>query len=65
MKKVILSFAITLLAISVNAQPPAGNANPGDTYGEKITPDGAINIFFSFPDFAKSKPCLSEVVEER
>ncbi len=44
MKKVILSFAITLLAISVNAQPPAGDANPGDTYGEKITPDGAINI---------------------
>lgn len=44
MKKILLSFVIATLAISANAQPPAGDANPGDTYGEKITPDGAINI---------------------
>lgn len=44
MKKIVLSFAIALLVISANAQPPAGDANPGDTYGEKITPDGAVNI---------------------
>jgi hypothetical protein len=44
MKKIILSYIIALLAITVNAQPPAGDAKPGDSYGEKITPDGAINI---------------------
>lgn len=27
-----------------NAQPPAGDANPGDFYGEKITAANAINI---------------------
>ena len=44
MKKVLLSSAIVLLAIAVHAQPPAGDAKPGDSYGEKITPDGAVNI---------------------
>ena len=44
MKRILLSFAITFCAIAANAQPPAGDAKPGDTYGEKITPDGAMNI---------------------
>jgi len=33
-----------MLACIANAQPPAGDAKPGDQYGEKITPDGAVNI---------------------
>lgn len=28
----------------VNAQPPAGDANPGDQYGEKITAENAVPI---------------------
>ena len=44
MKRTLLSFAFALYAIAANAQPPAGDAKPGDMYGEKITPDGAINI---------------------
>jgi hypothetical protein len=41
----LLSF-ITLLSITsiTQAQPPAGDANPGDFYGEKITADNALNI---------------------
>lgn len=44
MKKVFLSTVVILFAIAVNAQPPAGDAKPGDQYGEKITADGAVNI---------------------
>ncbi len=44
MKKIFLGVAIIVLAVVVNAQPPAGDAKPGDQYGEKITPDGAVNI---------------------
>lgn len=42
MKKIV---AFLLLAGAVNmtyAQPPAGSANPGDTYGEKITAKGTV-----------------------
>ncbi|MBK8140900.1 MAG: DUF4920 domain-containing protein [Chitinophagaceae bacterium] len=28
----------------VNAQPPAGDAKPGEWYGEKISTEGALNI---------------------
>lgn len=44
MKKIVLSFSIVLLAIAANAQPPAGDAKPGEFYGEKVTADGAIDI---------------------
>src|SRR5687768_14075376 len=44
MKKLIFSFVVLLLAAIANAQPPAGDAKPGDWYGEKITAEGAMNI---------------------
>ncbi|MBA2498714.1 MAG: DUF4920 domain-containing protein [Chitinophagaceae bacterium] len=44
MKKIFLVFSIITFAIATQAQPPAGEANKGDWYGEKITADGAINI---------------------
>lgn len=44
MKKILLSSIVVLLTTIVIAQPPAGDAKPGDWYGEKITADGATNI---------------------
>jgi DNA-directed RNA polymerase subunit F len=44
MKKIAISTFGIMLAFIVNAQPPAGDAKPGDWYGEKITADGAVNI---------------------
>ncbi len=44
MKKIVIGVVVILLSLGVNAQPPAGDAKPGDQYGEKITPDGAVNI---------------------
>lgn len=42
-KLMILSFVMTL-GLLVNAQPPAGDAKPGEWYGEKISTEGAVNI---------------------
>jgi DNA-directed RNA polymerase subunit F len=44
MKKTLLSAIVVLFAIAINAQPPTGDAKPGDTYGEKITADGAVPL---------------------
>jgi len=44
MQKIILVCVIALFAATGNAQPPAGDAKPGDFYGEKITTDGAVSI---------------------
>lgn len=42
MKKILFLLMLTGFTFIVNAQPPAGDANPGDQYGEKITPDNAL-----------------------
>jgi hypothetical protein len=44
MKKITLTIAIILCAYFINAQPPAGKAKVGDSYGAKITEAGAISI---------------------
>ncbi len=44
MKKLIGSLALAFLAINMNAQAPEGKALPGDTYGAKITEQGALSI---------------------
>ena len=44
MKKLFLNTIVVLFALVAVAQPPAGDAKPGDQYGEKITADGAVNI---------------------
>lgn len=44
MKKLLtLSFVMTF-GLLVNAQPPAGDAKPGEWYGEKVSTEGAVNI---------------------
>ena len=44
MKKILLSLSIVMIAATANAQPPAGDAKPGDWYGEKVTTDGAVSL---------------------
>ncbi len=44
MKKIFLIALLFLGGKVMMAQPPAGPVNPGDTYGEKIQPDGAIAV---------------------
>ncbi len=44
MKKILLSILIVSIAFVSNAQPPAGDAKPGEWYGEKVNPEGAANI---------------------
>jgi hypothetical protein len=44
MKKIILSAAIIFTAAIANAQPPAGDAKVGDTYGEKVNTTAPLDI---------------------
>ena len=44
MKKIFLTLLVAAFGFIANAQPPAGDAKPGDWYGDKITTDGALNI---------------------
>lgn len=44
MKKIFLSLFVVLACLLVNAQPPEGEAKPGEWYGEKVDPAGMVNI---------------------
>ncbi len=44
MKKIFIICAAFLFPAFAMAQPPAGNANPGDKYGEIIAADDAIDV---------------------
>ncbi len=44
MYKFLLTLLIIVSALVVNAQPPDGEANPGEWYGAKVDPDGMIDI---------------------
>ncbi len=44
MKSIFLGLLIIVFATAANAQPPAGDAKPGDWYGEKVNPEGAVSL---------------------
>ena len=44
MKRLAFVCLLMTSAFFVQAQPPAGDAKPGDWYGEKTTVQGAVNI---------------------
>lgn len=44
MRKLFLTLAIAGFGFIANAQPPAGEAKAGEWYGEKVNPDGALNV---------------------
>ncbi len=44
MKKLFLAFSVMTFALVTNAQPPEGDAKPGEWYGEKVSAEGAIPI---------------------
>jgi len=44
MKKFLLSLVILSAGLFANAQPPTGDAKPGEWYGEQITADGALEL---------------------
>ena len=58
MKKITLTLAIIICSYFINAQPPAGHAKHGDTYGAKITEAGAINIT-EVPAMLKTKDTVA------
>ena len=62
MKQLILSALAAFSFITATAQPPAGNANPGDSYGEKVETANAINIA-QIPAKLKENPTFNTKVK--
>jgi hypothetical protein len=52
MKKFLLILAVTGFVTVANAQPPAGDAKPGEWYGEKVNPQGAVSLSEVAPKLA-------------
>ncbi len=44
MKKILFGLFLLGTSICAWAQPPAGEAKPGDFYGEKVNPEGALAL---------------------
>jgi hypothetical protein len=44
MKRIFVLLAVTALGFLAQAQPPEGNANPGEWYGEQVTVEGALAL---------------------
>ena len=64
MKKLTLTLAIILCAYFINAQPPAGKAKVGDTYGAKVTEDGAVSIA-ELPNLLKGKDTIAVKIKAK
>jgi hypothetical protein len=64
MKKITFTIAIVLCAYFTNAQAPAGKANVGDTYGAKVTEEGAVAIS-ELPNLLKGKDTIAVKVKAK
>jgi hypothetical protein len=61
MKKILVACLLLGVTLGASAQPPAGDAKPGEFYGEKVNPEGAlalvdvVNKVMGGNDFAEVK----------
>jgi hypothetical protein len=44
MRKLLVSLFVIAFGFNLNAQPPVGDAKPGEWYGEKVSTEGAVSI---------------------
>jgi hypothetical protein len=61
MKKIFSLFVVALSATAAMAQPPAGDAKPGEWYGEKISTDGAASISDVTAKVDKKEPFATKI----
>lgn len=61
MRKILFLSGAILFAAAVNAQPPAGDAKPGDFYGTKPTSENVISIEDIPAKLSKNEPFDTKV----
>lgn len=64
MKQLILTALAAISILTATAQPPAGNAKPGDWYGEKVQTANAIDIA-EIPAKLKDKEAFTTKVKAK
>lgn len=62
MKKLLPLILVIFIVSGINAQPPAGDAKPGDSYGEKFDNKGAITLGELNTKLKKSESYTGKVV---
>jgi hypothetical protein len=64
MKMLLLTTAAFFCLQTISAQPPAGDAKPGDWYGAKVKTEGAIDIV-EIPSKLEATPALNTTVRAK
>ncbi len=64
MKKLFIAFVFTIFSAAAMAQPPKGDAKPGDVYGSITSVDGAINIA-EIPSMLKGEEVITTKVKAK
>jgi len=64
MKKIFFFLLLVSTAFIINAQPPEGDAKPGEYYGERVDPDGAIDIA-KIPDMLAKKESFDTKIKAK
>lgn len=64
MKKTVITLGLLLSAIIAIAQPPAGKAKVGDTYGAKVSEEGAVSIS-ELPNLLKGKDTIAVKIKAK
>lgn len=64
MKKILITGLASLVYYIAAAQPPAGDAKPGEWYGEKVQTTNAVNIA-DIPQKLKDKETLNTKVKAK
>ncbi|MES2849614.1 MAG: DUF4920 domain-containing protein [Bacteroidota bacterium] len=62
MKKITILSTCILLSIAAMCQPPKGDANPGDKYGEIKTTEGAVDIAQIPAELEKKSSITTKVI---
>ena len=65
MKKLFFTLALAGFGCLANAQPPEGDAKPGEWYGEKISADNAMPIADAVTQLSKGKDQVDGKIRAR
>jgi hypothetical protein len=64
MKKITITLSFLFASLFISAQAPAGKAKVGDSYGQKITEEGAISIS-ELPNLLSNKDTVAVKIKAK
>lgn len=65
MKKLFFVVLVSTLGLMATAQPPAGDAKPGEWYGEKVNAEGAVPLTEVAAKLADGKDAIDTKIKAK